>query len=50
MAVPMTLAGPSARLDDRHVHAESSQSRTSRQPLTRLSDARLIKGTRIGAS
>jgi hypothetical protein len=26
MTVPMTLAGPIARLDDRHVHAESSQS------------------------
>jgi hypothetical protein len=47
MAVPMTLAGPSTRLDDRHVHAELSQSRMTRQPSTRLSDARLIERTRI---
>jgi hypothetical protein len=50
MAVPMTLARPSTRLDDSHVHAELSQPGETRQPLTRLSDARLIKGTWIRAS
>src|ERR1700730_14580198 len=46
MTVPMTLAGPSTRLDDSHIHAELSQSGIACQPLTGLSDARFIKGTR----
>ena len=50
MTVPMTLAGPGARLNDSHVHAELSQSSITCQPLTGLSDARFIKGTRIRAS
>ena len=48
--VPMTLAGPRTCFDDSHVHAELSQSGETRQPLTGLSDARLIKGFGIRAS
>ena len=49
MTVPMTLAGPSSRLDNRQVNAEVGQPRRSRQPLAGLSDARLIEGRRISA-
>jgi len=50
MAMPMTLAGPSPRLDNRHVYAELGQPGMPRQPLAGLSDAGLIEGTWIGAA
>jgi hypothetical protein len=49
MAMPMTPAGPSTRLDNRHINAELAQPRIPRQPLAGLSDAGLIEGTWIGA-
>jgi hypothetical protein len=50
VAMPMTLTGPSSRLNDRHVHAELCKSGKTCQSLTGLSDARLIEGTWIGTA
>jgi hypothetical protein len=50
MSVPVTLAGPSPRLDDRHVHAELSQPRETRNSFGELSFAGFIEGTWIGAA
>jgi len=47
MAVPVTLAGPGAWLDNGQIHAELSQVRTAREPLRRLFEARPVEGRRI---
>ena len=43
MAVPMTLAGPSAGFDDGQIHPELSQTRMAREPLRRLIEARPVE-------
>jgi hypothetical protein len=45
--MPMTLAGPGSRLDDRQIDAELSKSARTRQPLTRLRLAPPVEGARI---
>jgi hypothetical protein len=49
MAVPVTLAGPGAGLDDGQIHAELSQTRIACEPLRRLIEARPVEGRRIVA-
>jgi hypothetical protein len=49
MAVPVTLAGPGAGLDDGQIHAELSQTRVACEPLRRLVEARPVEGRRIVA-
>ena len=50
MAVPVTLAGPCALLDDGQFDAEQGQPRRPRQPLAGLTAARGVEGTRISAA
>ena len=45
----MTLAGPPARFDDGQVHAELSQTRVAREPLSGLVAAQQVEGRRIVA-
>jgi hypothetical protein len=47
MAVPVTLAGPGAGFDDGQIHAELSQARMARQPLSGLCEAQPVEGRRI---
>jgi len=47
MAVPVTLAGPSAGFDDGQIHPELSQARMAREPLSTLVEARPVEGRRI---
>jgi hypothetical protein len=50
MAVPVTLAGPGAWLNDGQIDAEKGQSCIARQPLTGLIAAGGIEGVRISAA
>lgn len=48
--MPVTLTGPSPRLDDRQIDAELGQSCVTRQPLARLCSAGLIEWAWITAA
>src|ERR1700730_10226436 len=50
MTVPVTLAGPSARLNNGQIDAEERQSCTARQPLTELPTAWGVEGVPIIAA
>ena len=50
VAVPVALARPCPRFDDRQIYAELAQPRVPRKPLARLRAARLIERTGIGAT